>query len=996
MAFQNFSAERAALTFARENENFDRMFSTGVYSGMQVYPDSLTVTNEISIMGGYCVINGVLWYDDQDNVEIIDLGAVVDPTGDHHIIWLDVSSGSPVYSVKTGTYGAPAQLTGVEKANGLKLADVWIPNGAANIQSAVISNVDRVRSNQELYELISQKPAVEFEKAKVVQAGSVFTLHFAAALIHINDKKEAQGWVERFPVSWSRLQTATTSTEFGAGYYELGYDTNGNDRYVVFYTRDETDFADPSTFETLTVEVMGFEEEVSFESGDTELALMTGSAQDPVDEAYPNRRDTSNIRILAIVNVSSGSVYLQDAGVMPVGVTLDAGAIDQYVSSLSSTIYGTGPITRSGTGDVDIDNVIDNAAKLHNGTLDTVYDGLENGSSPGDGRIITVDAGPLEINREGISLATPDDQLYTSIKVNMNYDSSGGAGDEVAFQALASEDRTGRKGFMMREHLYIAGKTCVAQSSNFYDGGSGRVACSQFGTITASDWITNFGPDHSIEAITVAENFAGQVYISFDGVGAATHRSKIYRLNFDGFIGGSGAWWVEDLDGTTNVQAEFPAVPFSEDVTLWIPASEMSHESRFHVVRPQEISPFVDGLPVTANDLRMRTQYDRVKDFLSRAGQGDVAVVSSNDEPLGSSATFKAAVSYDKIFTDGFYMYGLINSGVGTNLTIQCIDMDSGTVLQTMASSNTVSDANQGLITAWRGRYLWVAYDEYIDIFEPGSGTKLAGPLDYSGGGGEKIYDIVSVNGICYAGGQVAAAGPYNLATLNSTSITGTATLGSTSEDIWHLDVINKRLFAIADDGLASPSKQSLYYGNFGYLTTSSFFDLSNLPRTVDGMVGGDGDIAVSERYVAIATTTNSALDSYIDFFEITKTPAIGAVGTANAPIHRWQYRLPVDQGVEGLTLHFGHNGVLYVAFYSSFYARNILLAIDPITQSTLWYDDSALASKRFVDLTTDNMYMYASDLNTNEIAQFSMGVRTGLWRRLRSDDHKLLAEPLN
>jgi len=945
MSFTTFSSLGAALTFSRESENFDRMFSEGVYSGMQGYADSSSANYKLSIFGGYCVINGVLYYDDQDNTELLDLGSPVDATGDHHLIWLDVSGDTPTYSVKTGTYASPAALTGPEAEQGLKLCDVWMPNAASDIGDATISNVDRVQSNKELLELMTQRPVLTARKLKVTNSGNVYTFHCQELALHqFNSRKGVdEAYVTRFPFSKCDLSTGVTSTEFGAG-FEISYDANGNDRYVVVYIKDDSDYAE--SYDAQTLQVFGYEDAVSFESGDDEQEDLTGNAPDPVTEVFPSRAMLHNNRIVAIIDTALNYVTVPGLISMPVDVEFENGAINQYVNSISSTAYGTGPVTRGGSGDIDIDGVLDNAARLHNGTLDTVYDGLENGVAAGS-------------------------------KVNMDSTTSGGD-REVAYEAVTEDDNSNRMQLLARQHATINGKQCVLGSSTWVSDGAGGIATTQLGTITPSDAISMFGNVKDMSSVNAANDYSNYIYMKFDGSGS-THLDKMYILQFAGIAGGAGAWGVYDLDGTKAAAADFPALPFSEDVTLWEATGEISDTSRLKSVEVfNEVSGY-EGLPATINRPRLKTSYDNMTDFSFTTAAGQIAMVSGDDEPPGTVSDFVSSAEFDHISTDGFYLYCLRNNGIGNKLSFIAYDF-SGTIIGSFSTSNNAASASTGKVAGHDGRVAFIIYDNYVDIIDPRDGTTYVTVEDF----GDTTKDLVVINQKCYVVGDRTSS--INFREYDTTGATGVTANAGLSTNIEVIDAYAKQFYVFG--ATAANTKRIMSILNKDYLTTlytDIDYDSDHLGRDVqvfDEVV----DMSVSDKYIAMLF--NDGTRVWIDI--LAKPEALNS--GVNSPQVIYSHQLPWDGLLAKAEIEFGQDGTLFclISTDGATPNGNIITAFNPDSMTPMWTYQLD-TTKAITSICSNGQYLFFSEEIDQVIKKISIGVGTSLFKKTNTNDYKLI-----
>lgn len=964
MAFSILSKIRSPLTFSRENAILRHSLSNGVYSGLQVYPDASTVDYQISIFGGYAAVAGVLIYDDEDRTEVLDLGSPVDATGDHHLIWLDISSGSAEYSVKTGTFAAPATLSPSEQESGVILADVYIPNGATSINdsSVTISNRPHVRSNEELTHLAGRHLDFTCQKAKVTNSTTVYTLHLLGAkMIALNPFRGASGTLDRAPLIVHTIISNDSSADYVGG-YEVEVDVAGSsdDDYILFYTREPEDWVNNS----LPVRVYG----LSFSSAsgnfsEADLQQLIGNSGDPVSEIFPHRSDLANISVIAIVDVDNSAVIMPK-WTMEVGTEYENGSLNTYTQSLSSTAYGTGPVTPGGAGDIDLDDIISNASKLSAATLDTAYDGFGAAAAQGSGYQINVDRQPITAS----SLNNDDteggrDKFRSTFRVRINEDGFDDAEyEETAFEALyLTESFNGpseRRVVSTIEPANINGKLVLLSSDTWSLDGGGRVVPTTLGTLSINDFYSEYG-------FYFWEEMANDLLISFSGTGEACD-DKLYRLKWDG---SASNFYIEDTDaspGTTALSADFPTLPTSLTSTIW--ESIVSIAPARTRLNNVEIRGTLRGPAsqelVLDEDTMIKSSYE-LADFISRSRDGDTAIAGRLDSRC-SVSTLVGTNARPIISTDGVYVYQLQRTIAGSPVSVSLYSCKDGTFVKTIASSANSSDVAEGLCCAWEGAYLWIAFDDVVELWNVDTEALI------------RTYSIgFHVNDIKAASGCVFIAHDYDAGNLASVSIykhTSVSADGqyrpTASGDAQKIDVHGDAMIVYYDGG----SKNGVAIADIRSLASISTIELRDY-ATDPSFIEDPLAVSIHDNYVSVF---GSALVDGSDVFYVESY----TLGNLSDPIS--VHYAPVND-VSGNTINsstvfmFADRDLNWIVYRESGTSPvSIVYAIDWRTGGIVCRQEYNIAAtnKTFQGATFDFRNVYISDVHASnmDLLKVTMG----------------------
>lgn len=928
MTFTKYTGNEAPLTSFREQTNFSRMLAKGVYSGFRVYPDSTSTGYAVSIFGGFAAIDGVLIEDDQDNFEVLDLGAPTDPTGDHHLIWIDNSGDVPVYASKKGTYSSLAELSGAEAENGIEIADVFIPNSASSIQNAVIVNRDRILSNQEISTKLGTTLSPIASALKVEVSGSDYTLSFAGlGLLTFNLDIPF-----RFPAAILQLSTSTSSSDPNFD-FEITQNDNGG-TYVVFYTNDTNGFTENSLIKSTTF------------TEDDELAELAGSATDSGGESYPQKPELWDAYIIAIVNTSDNSV-MTPFGYMKVGEELREGQNLSNVKTIESTAYGT--TVSAAAGAIDIDDVIDNAAKLQNATLDTAYDGFEAGASPASGRTINVDGPAVRLVRSGLSEGAPSDKWQSSLEINMNSDATANAAKrERAIDVIINDDTdsttTERIAFGARRIVRIDGNLLVGSTAWTIVGG--QVRASSLGgfpsSVSVSDVLDFFGEFNYVEEI---ENW----YVELQGGGSDCFE-RVYRVRVNTT---GGYFFLEDPSGaTTGIASQFPSVSFVAVTGTFERVVELGTTSRFGNIEVESIrrkgggSLYATGLGFQPG---IRGPYALID---QGPGDGMQPIFPFSTKPLERANIGSITTNAAETDSDGKYIFVSRSTGVGSDQEIDLYRTDTGAYVRTL----TTDAANGAAKIAASGGYCWAAYldgtTQFVEVFDVETGDVEA-----------KITIPSAVNAIDSSGTQAFLGcnhdGSNNIHRLSTTAISASQELfGAIDAD--DVSCFGGKIAFVMSDGR----------GYAGEVSTTDVIDQSYVNSSWSNFTF----TSASRCFVGPAG---------VYFVGITGDPAVFVGKISNDQTNEREIKIRVN-GSDLDTL-VGFNLIaddqrIYILGRFSGISSDFIAIYTEADFSLYTQDDVNTATETYNYLVTDGLYLYAIDVSNDILYRIYTGRAAGMW----------------
>lgn len=971
MAFNLLSKTRSPLTYSRENAILRHSLSSGVYSGMQVYPDAGTVDFQISIFGGYCVIAGALVYEDEDRTEILDLGSPVDATGDHHLIWVDLSTGTPEYKAKTGTYASPASLSPSEADTGVVLANVYIPAGATDINDAdvIISNVPSVMSNADLTKIAGRHIDFTCEKVKVLESSGVYSLHVLnGKCLSLNPFKQPEDGIKRLPLVVHDIESASASAEYVGG-FKVDVDINGatDDEYVLFYIREPDFWTDNSS----PLDIVG----VSFRSDDSnmdvqDIQALIGNAVDPVTAIFPNRSEFANVFVLAIVDVANAAVIMPK-WTMEVGVEYENGSLNTYTQSLSSTVYGTGPVTPGATGDIDIDSVISNASKLVNATLDTAYDGFGAAAAEGSGASITVDASPVTLVNVNIDDPTgKKDKFRSALRIVIDDD---GYVDEAEYEESGlegyypSDKNSTRRVVSTIEAANINGAWANGTSVTWdVDGGGRIVLASALGSVTLNSFYQEYGFFHWHERFE-------ELLISFADSGADCD-DKIYRVRYEIL---TDTMYLEDVDGdpgTTALSADFPALPASIKTYLWESKVSISPKmARFQDVNLTGSLRGPGGNELRLDQDTMVSSGWTMEEFITRSATNETALLGEIDT-LGEVDVLVSSNAKPIITTDGVYVYQLQRTIAGSPVSVGIYSCSGGPMIKAIASTSNSSDVSEGLCGAWEGRYLWIAFDDILELWSLETDTML-----WSATLGFHINDLVVASGVAFVAHNHDGVTPANISVFRySSPVPYERYRPVASVNMIKLDVHNGHLVCSFDG-----AKSGLVVADIRDVSNIVTIDSRLFGSTSDSYVEDILDVAVGDGYIAVCGHNGSGS---LDLFYV-ETYNIGNLVDPIA-VHAFSANDFGDILVPGTIRMFPDKDKLWVVYRDSSYSG--ILALDWRTGEYMFRQlyDIAATNKTFQGSACDGRNIYITDVHASndDLLRVKMG-KTRKWYNRRALD---------
>lgn len=660
MAFTKYSKIGSALTFDRENSIFANIIEDGIFSGMQVYGGS---GFDISIQGGYFAKNGIVWRDNATSTDVLTVPAP--STDEHHIIWVDVSTDSPSYNIKSGTYASPAELTPLEAANGLIIAHIWVASTATNILECAIANMDKVSSKEKPQFFIT----AETLRVSEPSAGTVRikTLNVRALRFGENNGR-----------NFSSLAIQNSNN----------FDVSGvTQRYFVLFTRSLSGWSD----DTETSPIFYAQLEDSLDSSEGILALQgydAGYVAATDKDVYPYRPNLQDIIILAILDRTRNACLYPQFGVSPEGGGVNGGQLESMISSFSSTSYST-----SETGpSVDIDDIITNLSVIKSAGLQEVYEAMGDGVSDAS-RIIEVGK-PVEIHSTNMS--SPEDVLDawgTSLRVGVDVDSDNGVSGLMRGIDVVSNYRNKiDKGILVRRPITINGKYCINTSISLIDGTT-RVEINSINSITPLDLIVEYGQKNAtiIGKKIYLQLLNSSPYNFGETVGA------IFRLGVDAVNNVFYLISAND-DYTTVLPSSLTnfSYPQAVNATLWDGRNEISHYETS--VNRLTVTGAIQGIGGAILDNAM---------ILRGVGRQDVSNSSANERRVApiriGRRGYKQEV-YDNgssvsgsrmLFTDGAYLIDVEVSNASP-IVVNLRKDDSGVIIGSFSTDTDASSIKVG------------------------------------------------------------------------------------------------------------------------------------------------------------------------------------------------------------------------------------------------------------------------------------------------------------
>lgn len=542
MAFTKYSKVGSQLTFDRENNIFSNIIEDGVFSGMQVYSGGSGF--DISIQGGYFAKNGIIWKESSVSTDVITIPTP--STDEHHIIWVDVSTDTPSYEIKSGTYASPAELDPSESLNGLVIAHIWVNSAATNIEECAIANMDLNSKN------IDPQFFLTAETLRLSETVSgtlrIKTLNVRALRLHKNNGRNFASFA---------VQNINN------------FDVSGvTQRYFIVFTRSTKGWSDDSE----TTPVFYSQLEDLLDASESTLAIQgygTGYLSATDKEAFPYRPNMQDIVVLAIYDRTREMCIYPHFGISPNGGGVNGGQLESMISEISSTVYGTSEIGPT----IDIDDIITNIDIIKDAGLQDVYEGMGDGISDLT-RIMEVE-NPVEIHTtKMIGAGALVDAWGNALRLGTDIDSDNGvSGLMRALDIVGNYTNKIDKGILVRRPITINGKTCINTSISLIDGTS-RVEVNSMNLITTADFIAEYG---QMDAVATGARLYLQL-LNCSPYNLGETMGAIFRVGVDAV---NNVFYLIDADD--DISAVLPSdlnnfsYPEAVNATLWDGRTEISH-----------------------------------------------------------------------------------------------------------------------------------------------------------------------------------------------------------------------------------------------------------------------------------------------------------------------------------------------------------------------------------------------------------------------------------
>lgn len=514
MAFEIYSKTGSDLTYSREAENFSRMMRKGVYSGMQVYRGASGF--DVSINAGYFSIAGRLI---RSTIVQTNAITVPSPSGDdHHLIWVDASDPDNVsFEIKSGgSFTSPVALSPAEEADGLVLADIWVPWGASDISDCIIVNRDLVDINSRGFD--ANWTASKFVVSE--NAGDTRVTYTGVTLnVITKDAESRKSGV--FYLYGTDVVVDDTSTN--------------NAKYTVICLRSDSGFSDTNDPIKLSIIHMDDDPETGSDAYNAELVGNDdgGFSGATNKDAYPYRPNLDGLYVLAVHDKILNVVRYNGYGTVPEGKGIVNGVLNNVVNEVTSTAYGT---TAEGNS-IDIDDVITNMSTLRNASLGDAYNSMGIGSN-GSGRVVDINRQPIELRHTNYDgFYTSYDNWMAAFRVKMDADDDGivDAGP-VAMDVYTNNIAKGERALLLRRPATISGNTCFNDNVTLIDA-STRVEVSAIGGISTTNFLNELGLAAGTTSksyiLEVEEDLAGRASGAIFSLGFDVANDVFYLIDID-------------------------------------------------------------------------------------------------------------------------------------------------------------------------------------------------------------------------------------------------------------------------------------------------------------------------------------------------------------------------------------------------------------------------------------------------------------------------------
>jgi hypothetical protein len=720
MTINIYSTNRSPLTFDRENNQFREAIGNGVISGFQFYqgtPGSF----KVSFMGGSLALNGMIITDDQVTTDFFDL-VLLSGSDSHALIYAKYNpstDSAPEYKYTSGTVLVPAQVDPADAAYSIVLCDVYIYSGSLSIADCLISNRPIKYNQDDLSKYIGLKKIVLFENIASSWSAGDYTLKFKAGHVaYLSPFKNIDEDPVNTPYGEVLLYTDTASA--GDYDWEIVAPDSFKD-FIVFYARGDQSAWNGQI--SSKVQIASFDDTGSL-GVPYELESILGNATTlPTTENYPDRMNLSDITVLAIIDQRNQTLMAANNINMPIGAEFLNGHITDQLKTLSSTEYGTSELPVS--NDIDIDNVIPNIATLKTATLDSAYDSFLLASDDGSGRVISANAGAVEIRNAALTEGTnlTSDQWLSSIRVHMDYDATGAANTEERGVDIVKIDAPNQtKAVSFRRPITIAAVDITGKSASItYVGSQVQVAITG---VTVASLLASAVDGNDIPISDIAESY----YLSFDslvtGGDATTNANRqYYKLKINV---GSNYFYLESVDGVTDLQSEvpahFPTMPTTETVTVWREVSFGPNTVVENIEVDQTISGRAGG-NVNITSLSVNG-FVSTQDLIENVSVGNIGLVNKPYVPMmkivatSPNGPSVAPTSLGRILHScGRYVYKM-NAPIGVAaqpVSVSIYNVSDMTLFGTVASTHDATVLSRNISICGDGKRLIMGYQRDSD-----------------------------------------------------------------------------------------------------------------------------------------------------------------------------------------------------------------------------------------------------------------------------------------
>lgn len=701
MATTIYTQDGTPLTESREL-GLLRPSLHGVYEGIR--PTAGSSGFKVSILPGSMAINGVLIKEDTEFTDLFDLGtsgdnrhfqfyaayypgdAATDPLQDAFdgVSWSKDDSayntGDVYYSYVEGDFASPADVIdefensdNVESAKYVVvLGDLYIPGGASDFTSTGVRMPvpDVIPTPEKMLEdVVSGRTHVSIQNLTnstsfgVGNDPDTHTLSWKnMEVIHLQEG--AEFGIEKTEVTGS----VSGSSDYD---YELEIDYDGsNDTLIFLYTRT-------GSLEYILLDADAMED--SGEMTDTLYRALKGdSGQNASGDDHPARPEIDNIVPIGFYRDYGSSTLIHFfGGAIYWGHPIKNGRNTGYARGLKSpTVYSSSWPADTSDGYIDIEEVIPNLATIAIIGLDEAYDGVEHQSPAGDGRVIDVDAGPIELNHTLVNPpSTSDFPWGAPLVIDLISGSEEDRRVGVDVQSKHTDPQEGL-GYRYRAPGYM-GAYALNNLTYTVEEAGGTVLFkpednSGVGVITASRWESTH-PDFT-DAFAQLD-FLNKFIVTFRDRDDNGNTKRAYQVKW---ASGNTYLHLARLDETTSGLASEIGVGtgFSGQCDIWFPHAEIGRVSTFDGIRVWKNSTFERKLYVHDKVFADSLDVTNSSSFASGSFAGSVSLGAGAILPFDEK--LKIGTASDN--------HGLARPSSSDNLSTvdengDIVDLDTGTVL---------------------------------------------------------------------------------------------------------------------------------------------------------------------------------------------------------------------------------------------------------------------------------------------------------------------------